>query len=320
MADIHADADEPTAPLSLETRDAIYGLPPQALAAVPATARQVSPSHPGASILEVIDDGELASITLAAPPGTLERRYALAQALRATAPGGRIVALASKQKGGARLRKELESFGCKVMETAKSHHRICACDRPAAPFGLTEAFAEGGPRRLDALDLWSQPGVFSWDRIDPGSALLAARLPPMSGRGVDLGCGIGYLARAVLAASPKVERLSLVDIDRRAIEAARLNVVDRRAEFDWADVTGPGWALDGLDFVVMNPPFHDTGMQDHRLGQTFIRRAAQMLRKGGVCWLVANRHLPYEAELASAFTTVEVRADEGGYKVFEARR
>jgi 16S rRNA (guanine1207-N2)-methyltransferase len=45
-----------------------------------------------------------------------------------------------------------------------------------------------------------------------------------------------------------------------------------------------------------------------------------MLRKGGVCWLVANRHLPYEAPLADAFAQVEVRADAGGYKVFEARK
>jgi 16S rRNA (guanine1207-N2)-methyltransferase len=43
-----------------------------------------------------------------------------------------------------------------------------------------------------------------------------------------------------------------------------------------------------------------------------------MLRRGGVCWLVANRHLPYEAVLASAFETATVREDAGGYKVIEA--
>jgi 16S rRNA (guanine1207-N2)-methyltransferase len=45
-----------------------------------------------------------------------------------------------------------------------------------------------------------------------------------------------------------------------------------------------------------------------------------MLAKRGVCWLVANRHLPYEAALADAFGSVAVRAEGGGYKVFEARK
>ena len=43
-----------------------------------------------------------------------------------------------------------------------------------------------------------------------------------------------------------------------------------------------------------------------------------LLKKGGVLWIVANRHLPYEAELKDAFKRVEMIADSGGYKVFEA--
>ena len=75
-----------------------------------------------------------------------------------------------------------------------------------------------------------------------------------------------------------------------------------------------------LDFVVSNPPFHDGGAEDRRLGQAFIAKAAAMLRKGGVLWLVANRHLPYERPLAEAFARVRPVADRDGYKVFEAVR
>ena len=78
--------------------------------------------------------------------------------------------------------------------------------------------------------------------------------------------------------------------------------------------------LTGLDFVVTNPPFHDGGTEDRELGKAFIRCAASALRKGGALWLVANRHLPYEPVLASAFARVDVRREQGGYKVFEARR
>ncbi len=289
------------------------------MAEPPLGARQVSPLIPGAASLEAITAETLASLVMLAPPGTVERRYGLALALRALVPGGTLTALAPKDRGGSRLKKELEAFGCDVRETVKSHHRICACERPEILIGIDAAVAEGAPRLLQSIGLWSQPGVFSWDRIDPGSALLAKSLPTFSGRGADLGSGVGYLARAVLT-SPKVERLAMIDIDRRAVEAAAHNVLDPRADLSWADATGAAVPLSGLDFVVMNPPFHDGGSEDKALGQAFIKRAAGALRKGGVLWMVANRHLPYETTLTGLFATVEVRIEQGGYKVFEARR
>ena len=255
-----------------------------------------------------------------APPGTVERRYAVALGLRALAIGAPLILLAPKDKGGSRLRKELEAFGCAVVETSRRHHRICVTCRPETLAGLDQAIAEGAPRLIETLGLWSQPGVFSWDRIDPGSALLLLHMPAMAGEGADLGCGLGLLARAVLAA-PQVKRLTLIDNDRRAVEAARRNVEDPRAVLVWADATGRDVTLEGLDFVVMNPPFHDDGGEESRsLGQRFIQRACQVLRRGGVLWFVANRHLPYEAILTPVFSTVERRADSGGYKVFEARK
>ena len=48
------------------------------------------------------------------------------------------------------------------------------------------------------------------------------------------------------------------------------------------------------------------------------RSSAEMLKKGGTAWIVANRHLPYEAELDAAFKRVRMVVDQGGYKVFEA--
>lgn len=254
-----------------------------------------------------------------APPGTQERRYTLALALRALKPGGAITALAPKDKGGSRLGKELADFGCAVEESSKRHHRICQTQRPETLVGVDDAISQGAPRIVEGLGLWSQPGVFSWDRVDPGSALLASRLPPLKGRGADLGCGIGVLAHAVLT-SAAVSELHLVDIDRRAVEVARRNVDDSRARFHWADATGDEPPLLDLDFVVMNPPFHDAGAEDRALGQAFIRRAAKAIRSGGVCWLVANRHLPYESVLAEAFKSVRLDVEAGGYKVYEARR
>jgi 16S rRNA (guanine1207-N2)-methyltransferase len=305
--------------MSESVRAAVYGFPPLDVADVPGGAIQVSPLVAGSTDLAELPEGSLDEIVVQAPAGAAERRYVLALALRALKVEGRLTALAPKDRGGLRMKKELTAFGCTIGESAKRHHRICVTLKPQAATGLDAAIAEGAPRRLDGDGLWTQPGVFSWDRLDPGSALLLKSLPPMSGAGVDLGCGIGILSHAILT-SPKVTRLTLVDLDRRAVEAARRNVVEPRAEILWADARRGAELLSGLDFVVTNPPFHEGGGEDKSLGQAFIKAAAAMLRKSGVLWLVANRHLPYEAVLNEHFKTVRPVADAGGFKVYEARK
>lgn len=298
--------------------EAVYGAPPRELTEVARDARQVSPLVPGAEAIEDLAAASLERLTIAAPPGAVEHRYVLAQGLRALRPGGALVAMAPKTKGGARLRKSLEDFGCAVEETARRHQRICHVRRPEVCAGLDEAIAQGVLQIAPSLGLWSQPGVFSWDRIDPGSAALLAALPAQKGRGADLGCGVGVLARAILA-SPAVTSLALIDIDARAIAAIRRNIDDARASVLQADLRGPALLTD-LDFIVMNPPFHDAGAEDRNLGQTFIRRAAAMLRKGGTLRLVANIGMPYEATLAETFKTVTPLGQVNGYKLIEARK
>lgn len=300
-------------------RHLVYGLPPAGLVDVPADAVQVSPLIPGSERLEDVSEGSLGGLTLLAPPGTIERRSTLALGLRALAPGAPLVALAPKEKGGARLGKALRELGCAVSEEARRHHRICTVSRPENLSGLDAAIAEGAPRLDDGLGLYTQPGIFAWNRLDPGSALLLRHLPALSGRGADFGCGLGVLARAVLG-SPKVAALTLIDIDRRAVEMARRNLDDPRAEIVWADLRQREPAFSRLDFVVTNPPFHDGGAEDQALGKAFIARAAEALRPGGTLWLTANAHLPYEAALRAAFRVVTPVAREGGYKVFEARK
>jgi len=297
----------------------LYGAPAPGLVEVPADTVQLSPLVPGSSDIATVPDGSADAAWVLAPPGTLERDFVLAHALRALKPGAPLTAFAPKDKGGSRLRKTLEGFGCEVVEAARRHHRFCSVRRPPKPTGLAVAIAAGGPRIVPELGMWSQPGVFSWDRPDPGSLRLLEALSPLAGRGADLGCGIGLLARGVLR-SAAVTALSCIDIDRRAVACAEHNLGDPRAAVLWADLRRAPPDLADLDFVVMNPPFHDGGAEDRALGVAFIEAAAGMLRRGGVCWLVANRHLPYEAALAAAFSGVAVKAEGGGYKVFEARK
>ena len=71
--------------------EATYGAPNAELA--PLRGTQVSPLVPGSPALETLNDGSLDAITVLAPPGTLERRFVLAHALRVLKAGGRLTAL-----------------------------------------------------------------------------------------------------------------------------------------------------------------------------------------------------------------------------------
>lgn len=300
-------------------RNGIYGAIPPELIDVPTGSTPCSPQSPGASVLSEWAPGSAASLVVHAPASTIERRAVLAMALRALAANGRLTAFAANTKGGTRLVDELSGFGCATDASHKRRHQIITAVRPASPRDIDEAIAAGAPRVLPGLDLWTEPGLFNWDRIDPGSQLLLDHLPPVSGVGADLGCGIGVLARGVRR-NPSPPQLTLIDIDSRALEMARRNVTGDGVTTLWTDVRTPRDLPTGLDFVVCNPPFHDVGEEDKSLGQAFITQAARMLKPGGTLWLTANRHLPYEATLKLHFAAVEQVAQAHGYKIYAAKK
>ena len=293
----------------------LFGAPPPELADFTPDARQFSPFSPGADDLTALPPGTLDNLAMLAPPGAIERRRALGLALRALAPGAPFLVMAPKDKGGGRLAKELAELGCPSHESAKRHHRICAAAAHGDTAAIEAAIHAGAPRFSESLGLWTQPGVFSWDRIDPGSALLMRHFPEFSGRGADFGCGLGLMAHKILT-SYRVRSMLLVDVDSSAIELCARNVDDSRVAILWADVRA--LSVGPFDFIAMNPPFHEAGKETKALGRGFIDSAAANLRNGGQLWLVANRHLPYEAALEQKFRSVAPIAAEGGYKVIEA--
>lgn len=163
----------------------------------------------------------------------------------------------------------------------------------------------------------TRPGVFSADGIDPGSAILAATLPPKLGEVVgDFGAGWGYLSGEILKRE-FVKSVHLVEADYAAITCAKENITDPRAEFHWADVTRYK-ALPAFDTIVMNPPFHTTRAADPNIGKAFLSAAGRFLKPRGNLWVVANRHLPYEAHLQEVFRKVTEEGGDSKFKVFHA--
>ena len=199
---------------------------------------------------------------------------------------------------------------------AKAHGKLFIMD--AEPDGFADWLLPDAPLSIGE-GLVTRPGVFSADGIDPASRLLADSLPKVLGKRLaDLGAGWGYLSRCVLQRADIAE-MHLVEDDHIALDCARENVTDPRAVFHWADATA--WRPDHpLDGIVMNPPFHSGRAADPGLGQAFIANAAGCLGPHGRLWLVANRHLPYEATLALHFREVQEIAGDNRFKVLAAYR
>ncbi len=247
----------------------------------------------------------------------LPRAKALARAMihrACTRAKGVVVVDGAKTDGVDSILKDVRKRVAVEGPISKAHGKIFWFT--SDPHAFSD-WAEPDHQMVDGFK--TAPGVFSADGPDPASKLLLTSLPKSLGaRAADLGAGWGYLS-AHLLNDRTLEHLHLVEADHIALDCARSNVQDPRAQFHWADAVT--WkAAEPLDSVVMNPPFHTSRSADPALGQGFIASAARNLTRNGNLWMVANRHLLYEATLAEAFTRVEEVAGDNRFKVFHASR
>jgi 16S rRNA (guanine1207-N2)-methyltransferase len=167
---------------------------------------------------------------------------------------------------------------------------------------------------------YTSAGVFSADRIDPGSAELArAFAGKLKGKTADLGAGWGWLSAKALTTCPDIKKINLLEAEYAALDCAKLNIIDARAAFYWTDATRPS-AKNDYDAVISNPPFHLDRKADPTLGCAFIHSAAKLLKPTGQMFLVANRQLAYEATLDGCFAHWEVTAQTNRYKIIHARK
>ena len=178
--------------------------------------------------------------------------------------------------------------------------------------------------RLDlpdrSLELATDRGVFSGDRVDPGTKylLLEAEEPPPSGTFVDLGCGYGPIACTLAARAPGAT-VWAVDVNARALELCRANVTSlglanvRVATQDEvpADLV--------VDLLWSNPPIRVGKAALHDLLAGWLGR----LSPDGRALLVVQKHLGADSLqqwLATSGWATRRLGSRTGYRLLEVRR
>jgi 16S rRNA (guanine1207-N2)-methyltransferase len=266
------------------------------------------------------DDRGFASALVRLGRNRTVNRALIATGAQRLADDGILIVAGENRFGPASYARELGVSNAVVKNKARAFWMTAEQIRAVPSF---EAWRGAGSLQACAAHPYrTAPGFFAWDRIDPGSALLARHLPgEIHGRIADLGAGWGYLAIEARRVGVDAIELDLYEADWNALEAARANVAAGPAavEFHWHDVTR-GLPRGDYDCVVTNPPFHDPRDADPELGRRFIRVAGEALHEGGRLLLVANRSLPYESVLSEQFRRVTKIVEADGYKVLRAIR
>lgn len=242
----------------------------------------------------------------------------LARASALVKPGGVIVIAGAKTDGIASVRKRVHKTA-PVSGSLSKHHAVVFWFENQTGAWDTEVSNSTAPEGY-----LTRPGMFSHDRIDPGSALLASNIKGrVSGNVADFGAGWGYLACELAEQEHRLSSLELYEADWHALQAAGENLSARtkelRTNLFWHDlILEP--VTRTYDCIVMNPPFHAGRAGQPEIGQRFIAAASGALRKGGKLLMVANRHLPYEQTLAKKFRRVQPLVEDANFKVLEAIR
>jgi 16S rRNA (guanine1207-N2)-methyltransferase len=262
------------------------------------------------------------------PKGREVARAYLWTAAQVLRPDGRLYIAGSNALGAKSVIKDAEDvFGDVPVLGFKSSRRIALATRRDGLPSSAEWFDEvpwqpqmrGFRRPEGTYTIVTMPGVFSWDHLDDGTALLLDHLDVEPNSDVlDIGCGYGIIG---LVAARAGARVTMVDDDLLAVRCAKasiqVNDLDSGCRALASDLTAEVRDQQ-FDLVVSNPPFHQGVDVTTGIATQMIHEVPDVLRPGGRLRLVANRFLPYHREMRAVFGNVTTIAETGRYVVLES--
>ncbi len=251
-----------------------------------------------------------------------ETQYYIAEALNALKENGTLIVTADNKENGKRLEKWMKELSLQPLGTSKYKAKGVSVKKDKnLNKALLDQWIDDGRPQINPRGFYSQPGLFSWDRNDLASQLLIDTIDtPLRGMGADFGCGYGFLSVNAIKKHLHISAMWGHDADIRALSCYEKNMdfTSKTIKTDWCDLSKPYNSAHKYDFILMNPPFHEGRKDTPTLGLHFIENAARNLKKDGILWMVANKHLPYEYALKEYFPNIDKKAETAGFKVYMA--
>lgn len=163
--------------------------------------------------------------------------------------------------------------------------------------------------------LYSASGIFSKDRVDKGTLILAENmLVGKNAKALDIGCGIGILG--IVAAKNFNANATMSDINKRAIMLARKNIKLNNVNADIYQGNLYEKIKDNdFDAILTNPP-QTAGKE---ICFKLIEQSKSHLKQGGSLQLVARHNKGGKSlskKMEQVFGNVKVIAKKSGYSVY----
>ncbi len=234
---------------------------------------------------------------------------------------GRLALYGGKKEGITPTLKFLGGF-CELMPPVTRGGLRLVLARPSGSLPVIEEnghyMAEARGRRVKVA---RRPGVFSWEALDPATALLLEGCLPRDGEHLlDLGCGAGVVA-AIMLDEGKVSSAALSDSDALALDAAQetLALNGMRGELLAADA-GDDLPEKSYDLILCNPPFHRGFRSDRGALERMIARAARLLAPKGRLYIVGPHTLGLAGHLEAQFRRVDALPASPAIELWRAGR
>ncbi len=251
--------------------------------------------------------------------------HVINQAASLLPPGGELWLAGAKREGiRTYCAKAAALFGtpAEVRKQGMAYlGRIVRSDQPAGPALDDHDYPRLRPiATTHGMTLLSKPGVFAWDKIDRGSALLAEQLPDWLQRLrpqnlLDLGCGYGYLA--LMAHYYGVTQIVATDNNAAALLACQANFTAQGVNGTVvASDCGDGLA-ERFDALLCNPPFHRGFTHHGDLTEQFLAAIARLLSARGRALVVVNRFIPVPRLAEKHLRRCRLYAENSSFQVFE---
>ncbi len=128
-------------------------------------------------------------------------------------------------------------------------------------------------------------GVFSKGELDYGTYLLLTTVLNLNikGKVLDLGCGYGAIG--VVISKLKNTKVTMVDVNKRAVHLSKMNVSDNKCDCLVINSEGYLNVSDKFDYIITNPPI--------RVGKTKLYElmidSKNYLNENGVIYLVIRK-------------------------------